>query len=124
VQLTVDQRAAADAPGVVVVSPSGEIDLATAPELRAGLERAEAEASAGRVVDLRSVGFIDSTGIGELVGCHRRCRDADSALAFVVPEGPIRKILNVTGMDSVFDMHADEDSAVRSVSSKAAAADG
>jgi anti-sigma B factor antagonist len=124
VQLTVDQRAAATAPGIVVVSPAGEIDLATAPELRAGLERAEATASDGLVVDLRAVGFIDSTGIGELVGCHRRCRDAQSALAFVVPDGPVRKILNVTGMDAVFDMHPDEESAVRSVSSKATAADG
>jgi anti-sigma B factor antagonist len=99
-------------PAVVVVAPSGEVDLATSPELREGLERAEAEATAGLVVDLRAVSFIDSTGIGELVGCHRRCRELGRALVFVVPEGTTRKILTVTGMDAVFDMYPDEEGAL------------
>ena len=116
VQLTVDQRSASAFPQIVVVAPTGEVDLASAGELRQGLERAESEASSGLVIDLRQVGFIDSTGIGELVGCHRRCREAGRALAFVVPEGTISKILKVTGMDSVFDIHADEESAAAAVS--------
>ena len=121
-ELTVDQRTAAGRPDVTIVAPSGEIDLATAPLLREGLERAEAHAPSGLVIDLRGVTFIDSTGIGELVGCHRRCRDRERALAFVVPEGTIRKILGVTGMDAVFDLHQDEESAVKSLSTSSAAA--
>ena len=116
VQLTVDQRFASAFPQIVVVVPAGEVDLASAGQLRQGLERAESQAPAGLVVDLRDVGFIDSTGIGELVGCHRRCREAGRALAFVVPTGTISKILKVTGMDSVFDLHPDEDSAAAAVS--------
>ena len=115
-ELTVDQKPASGRPDVTIVAPAGEIDLATAPLLREGLERAEARAPSGLVIDLRGVAFIDSTGIGELVGCHRRCRDQDRALAFVVPEGTIRKILGVTGMDAVFDLHHDVDSAVASLS--------
>lgn len=99
----------------VVVAPAGEIDLASAEQLRSGLVAGESDADAGMVIDLRSVGFIDSTGIGELVGCQRRCRDAGTALAFVVPDGTMRKILHVTGMDAVFDMHHDESAAVASV---------
>ncbi len=75
------------------------------------------------VIDLRGVSFIDSTGIGELVGCQRRCRDAQVALAFVVPDGTIRKILHVTGMDAVFDMHHDEAAAVASASGESVSAD-
>jgi anti-sigma B factor antagonist len=99
----------------VLVAPAGEIDLASAGQLRDGLIAAESEAGTGLVIDLRGVGFIDSTGIGELVGCHRRCREGSTSLAFVVPEGAIRKILNVTGMDSVFDMYNDESDAIASV---------
>jgi anti-anti-sigma factor len=99
----------------VVVAPQGEVDLATSEQFREGLIAAETAADAGIVVDLRGVGFIDSTGIGELVGCQRRCRDAGVALAFVVPDGAIRKILHLTGMDSVFDLHHDELAAVESV---------
>lgn len=115
-QLTVDQRFASGFPQIVVVAPTGEVDLASAGELRQGLESAESGAPSGLVIDLRQVGFIDSTGIGELVGCHRRCREAGRPLAFVVPEGTISKILKVTGMDSVFDIHADEESAAAAVS--------
>ena len=116
VQLTVDQAFASSYPQVVVVVPIGEVDLASAGALRKGLERAESGALSGLVIDLRKVGFIDSTGIGELVGCHRRCREAGRALSFVVPDGTIKKILKVTGMDSVFDIHADETSAAAAVS--------
>ncbi len=115
-QLTIDQRSAASHPQVIVVAPSGEIDLATAPQLREGLEQAELQAPSGLIIDLSGVGFIDSTGIGELVGCHRRCQEQGRPLAFVVPGGTITKILRVTGMDSVFDLHQDEASAAESVS--------
>lgn len=99
----------------VVVAPSGEIDLASAEQLRTGLVAAESDADTSMVIDLRGVGFIDSTGIGELVGCHRRCQHAGVAVAFVVPDGTIRKILHVTGMEAVFDMHYDESAAVTAV---------
>lgn len=99
----------------VLVAPEGEVDLASSEQLREGLIAAETAADAGMVVDLRGVGFIDSTGIGELVGCQRRCKDAGVALAFVVPDGTIRKILHVTGMDAVFDLHREESAAVASV---------
>lgn len=99
----------------MVVAPEGEVDLASSEQLRGGLISAEAAADTSMVVDLRGVGFIDSTGIGELVGCQRRCKDAEVSLAFVVPEGTIRKILHVTGMDAVFDLHDDESAAIASV---------
>lgn len=117
VQLTVTHSPSAVDPTVTAVVVAGEVDLATAGHLRAGLETAEAVSSTGLVVDLRRVGFIDSTGIGELVGCHRRCRERSVPLAFIVPEGTIDKILKVTGMDAVFDIHRDEETATRSVTS-------
>ncbi len=98
-----------------MVAPAGEVDLASAEQLRDGLVTAETAADRSLVIDLRAVSFIDSTGIGELVGCQRRCRDAEMSLAFVVPDGTIRKILHVTGMDAVFDIHHDEAAAVASV---------
>jgi len=112
VDLDISQRTVGT---TVVVAPTGEVDLASADLLRDGLVAGEAAADASMVIDLRGVGFIDSTGIGELVGCLRRCRDANVSLAFVVPDGAIRKILHVTGMDGVFDMHRDESGAIASV---------
>jgi anti-sigma B factor antagonist len=109
VNLEVERRTVGDA---LVVSVSGEVDLATAEPLREALVAAEAESASGMVIDLQRVGFLDSTGIGELVGVHRRLRKSERPLALVVPEGPIRKILAITGMDSVLDLHEDERSAI------------
>ena len=117
-QLTVEQHVAASDARVLIVAPSGEVDLASAAVLREGLERAESEPAVGLVIDLRRVGFIDSTGIGELVGSHRRCRDQGRPLAFIVPEGTISKILRVTGMDAVFELFGDEPSAVAALTSE------
>jgi anti-sigma B factor antagonist len=109
VNLQVERRTVGDA---LVVSVSGEVDLATAETLREELMVAESQPASGLVLDLRQVGFLDSTGIGELVGVHRRLRKSDRPLALVVPEGPIRKILAITGMDGVLDLHDDESSAI------------
>jgi anti-sigma B factor antagonist len=114
VELKISQRVVGS---TVVVAPSGEIDLASADRLRGGLVAAESNVDKGMVIDLRGVAFIDSTGIGELVACQRRCHGAGVDLAFVVPDGTIRKILHVTGMDAVFDMHHEESAAVASVTS-------
>lgn len=110
--LTINTRRLGD---VVVVAPVGEVDLATSPQLRSELEDSLVDDLARFVIDLRGVEFIDSTGIGELVGCLRRCRAAEVPLALVVPDGPITKILHVTGMDSVFDVFPDDDSAIAGV---------
>lgn len=91
--------------GVPVVSPVGEIDLHTAPEFRGMIEAAIAHTdSRGSVivVDLRRVDFMDSSGLGVLIGCHRRLEDLGGELRIVVGEGPAVKILRVTSLDTVF----------------------
>jgi anti-anti-sigma factor len=75
----------------VLVSVRGEIDMATAPRLRAALERA-AGASEVRV-DLRAVDFMDSTALSALVEAHNVM-----PLTIVCPEGPGRRALEVSGL--------------------------
>jgi anti-anti-sigma factor len=77
----------------VVVAVRGEVDMATAPRLRAALERAAAEASEVRV-DLREVQFMDSTGLSALVAAHQ----ALDRLVIVCPPGPGRRALEVSGL--------------------------
>jgi anti-anti-sigma factor len=77
----------------VVVAVRGEVVMATAPRLRAALERAAAEASEVRV-DLREVQFMDSTGLSALVAAHQ----ALDRLVIVCPPGPGRRALEVSGL--------------------------
>jgi anti-sigma B factor antagonist len=86
---------------------SGEIDLATAPQLREAVLDLIQNGSYQVLVDLRGVEFMDSTGLGVLVGALKRLREQEGDLALVCTEGPVLKILTLTGLDRVFPIHRD-----------------
>ena len=86
----------------VVMSVSGEIDSYTAATLRADLYGALASSTGSMIVDLSGVEFIDSTGLGVLIGLLRRSNERDRPLALVVPGKNIARIFSLTGLDKVF----------------------
>ena len=90
-----------------VLEVGGEIDLATAPQLREAVLDLIQNGSHLVVVDLRGVEFMDSTGLGVLVGALKRLREQEGDLALVCTEGPVLKILALTGLDRVFPIHRD-----------------
>lgn len=89
----------------VVLEIGGEIDVYTAPRLRERLIEMVGEGARQVVVDLGRVEFLDSTGLGVLVGAHRRLRASDGTLTLVCPQERLRKIFRITGLDSVFEIH-------------------
>ena len=89
---------------VAVVSATGEIDVATAVPLREALADAEAKGATRIVLDLTDVGFLDSTGLGVLVGTLRRLREVDGELFLVVSNPHVLRVLRVTNLDRVFSL--------------------
>lgn len=83
---------------------SGEIDLYTAPRLHSELAEVIANAApASRVVvDMSGVEFCDSTGMNVLLSCLRQVRERGGELELSAPRPAVMKILQVTGLDSVF----------------------
>jgi anti-sigma B factor antagonist len=94
--------------GSTVVEVGGEVDVASAPELRAFPHQTIEAGSRQLVVDLRQVSFMDSVGFGVLVGARGRLRGQhhDGSIALVCAEGLILRILRLTGLDRVFPLHA------------------
>jgi anti-anti-sigma factor len=92
--------------GMVVVA-SGEIDLATSPDLRKAL--LDPQASARTVVlDLRGVTFIDSSGLGVIVGQQKRARENGDGFAVVIAgASAVERILELSGLDNVLDIIGD-----------------
>lgn len=90
-----------DREGVPVVWAAGEIDVSTAPRLREHLTTIPAGARRA-VVDLSEVTFLDSTGLGVLVAGWKRCQESDASLDLVVTRPQIMKVLEVTGLNTVF----------------------
>jgi anti-sigma B factor antagonist len=90
------------------VTISGEIDLYTAPRLHSELAALLAEGMPARVViDMSGVEFCDSTGMNVLLSCLRRARERGGELEIADPKPAVRKILQVTGLDSVFTLVED-----------------
>jgi len=85
----------------------GELDLETAPQFREHLDDAEEDAMT-LVVDLRNLTFLDSCGIGELVGAHQRARRDGRRLVVVRNEGTrIHRVLRVAELDETLETSAD-----------------
>jgi anti-sigma B factor antagonist len=84
--------------GATVVEIGGEIELHSAPQLRAELIKAGDGVAAPIIVDLTAVTFIDSTGIGVLVGALKRAREANGALAFCGAQNRVRRVFEITGL--------------------------
>jgi anti-sigma B factor antagonist len=85
-----------------VLSVQGEIDVATAPQLRERLVEAIGAGHTHVVLDLSEVGFLDSTGLGVIVGCLKRARANDGEIVLVTEQRSILKVLEITGLNSVF----------------------
>jgi anti-sigma B factor antagonist len=91
-----------------VLAVSGEVDLYTAPRLHGELVTALSGGGPVQlVVDMSGVDFCDSTGMNVLLAAHRRAREQGGDLELASPRPAIRKILHVTGLESVFTVLED-----------------
>jgi anti-sigma B factor antagonist len=98
--------------GIEVIDVRGDIDIYTAPRLRELLIDLVSTGSCQLVVNLDKVGFLDSTGLGVLVGGLRRVRAHDGLLDLVCTQARILKILKITGLTEVFGIYETVDQAI------------
>lgn len=93
--------------GTWILAVAGEIDVATSPELRRELHQLADREPARLVLDLHAVTFIDSSGLGVLVGALKRLRE-DGRGDILILEGlqePVRKVFDITGLTDLFTIH-------------------
>lgn len=102
--------------GVVIAAVTGELDVSTVTRLR---ERLFKLADGGRtvIVDLNRVTFIDSAGLGALVGAARRASAHGGSLHAVCARPATRRLLWLTGVDRRIPLAATVDGALMSLAS-------
>ncbi len=93
------------------VTVSGEVDVYTSPVLKERLIEAIEDACDRLVVSLDEVGFIDSSGLGVLVGALRRVKERNADMRIVCTREQVLKIFRITGLDKVFPIVATQDEA-------------
>jgi anti-sigma B factor antagonist len=87
-----------------VVRVTGEIDVLTAQDLRDVLRR---QGSAHMIVDLRGVAFLDSTGLGVLVGAVKRQRSRGGTFKVVAERrGRVQRLFELTHLTNALNMRA------------------
>ena len=98
--------------GATVVEIAGELDLHGAPQLRAELGRAlELGAPPRVIVDLNGVTFLDSTGVGVLVGALKRARELDGQLVFCNPQPRVCRVFEITGLTEALPLFSTREEA-------------
>lgn len=88
--------------GFTVLRPQGEIDCVTGPALKECITETLVGGEVHVVVDLCDVDFIESTGLGALVGGRRRAQAVNGSLSLVCVEDHLLQVLRITGLDKVF----------------------
>lgn len=95
-----------------VVRASGDVDLTTAPRLREAVVAVVVGGQPRVVVDLQAVDFIDSTGLGVLVGLLKRTRSQGGDLRLVSTRPALRKVLELTSLERALPLSPTLDDAV------------
>ncbi len=99
------QVEAINAGDCAVLRIAGDIDVYTVPELRQQVIHLADNGTRHIVGDLRGVDFLDSTGLGALVGSLKRLRLLQGSLTLVTSGGKILELFRITGLSRAFALH-------------------
>ena len=86
------------------VSVRGEVDIHTCSQLEQVLTNLAEKGMRTVAIDLRHVGFIDSSGLRALVVAHKALQDQGGSLVVANPSASTARLLEVTGLDGLFDI--------------------
>ena len=98
--------------GTRVIEVGGEIDSSSAPALQRALLAALSEGHERVVLDLSTVAFMDSSGIGAVMAGYAEARFRDARLAVVCGESHAAQRLRMMGLDAILDVSDDRDQAL------------
>lgn len=84
-----------------IVQIIGEMDVLTSKELREELIRIFNEKQENIILDLQGLNYIDSTGLGVIIGAYGRLKEKEKEISIINPKQNILKLLTITGLDKI-----------------------
>lgn len=85
-----------------IVEPSGDIDIASAMQLKETLNNVFEKKEQEIVLDFKQLDYIDSTGLGIIIGAYGRMKESGKRINIINPKANIQKLLTITGLDKIF----------------------
>jgi anti-sigma B factor antagonist len=110
VDFTVDHRLYGD---LTIVTVKGEIDVFTSPKLRETLVELVEAGGLHVVFDLSEVDFLDSTGLGVLIGVYNRLRSRSGSMTLAGANDRVSNVFHVTQLTKIFVLHDSLEEALR-----------
>jgi anti-sigma B factor antagonist len=105
-----------EAPGdCYIVDLSGEIDVYTSPKVKDAMSSLIDKGVYNLIINLEKVRYIDSTGLGVLIGGLKRVREHGGSVNLVCTNPQIKKIFDITGLVKIFGIFENEDSAMKAL---------
>lgn len=97
---------------IAVLQCSGRLNMVSAPTFRESVTKVVGTGRSHVVVELSSVEFMDSSGLGALVGCLKATRQAGGDLRIAAPSEQVDMVLKLANMDKILRTYPDGDAAV------------
>jgi anti-sigma B factor antagonist len=101
--------------GAAIVGLTGEVDVYTSPRLKQEIVDLLNQGYTKIIVDTTKVEYLDSTGLGVLIGGLKRARERDGDLRLICDSPRILRIFEITGLTKIFDIHRSEAEAIDGV---------
>jgi anti-sigma B factor antagonist len=98
---------------IAVIRGEGRLNMVSAPDLRSAVAEAVAAGRPRVVVDLSGVEFMDSSGLGALVGCLKTTRQAGGDLRIAAPSEQVTMVLELSNLDRILTSYASAADAYR-----------
>ncbi|MFP4498845.1 MAG: STAS domain-containing protein [Vulcanimicrobiota bacterium] len=96
-----------------VLEVNGEIDVYTSPKVKETISELIEKENYKLIINLEGVRYIDSTGLGVLIGALKKVREHDGGINLVCNNPQIKKIFNITGLVKIFGIYKDEEEALK-----------
>ena len=100
-------------PRVAVIHCDGRLNMVAAPQLRSCIDDCISQGQDRIVVDLSATTFIDSSGLGALIGGLKRARQKSGDLRIAAPSEQVEAVLRLTNLDRVLRPYPEVDDAAR-----------
>jgi anti-sigma B factor antagonist len=99
-------------PGMAIIALIGEVDVYTSPRVKQEIVNLLNGDTTRIIVDLTAVEYLDSTGLGVLIGGLKRARERDGDLKLICDNVRILRIFEITGLTKIFDIYRNEGEAL------------
>jgi anti-sigma B factor antagonist len=99
--------------GAAVVAVEGELDVHSSPALKEAIVQLVDDGTLQLVIDLDGVDYLDSTGLGVLLGGTRRATAAGGTLSLICSNERLLRILEITGLNRLLRISRDQDEALQ-----------